>query len=149
MTSRWHWGVSLTLIYVTFASGTLAVVTFALRQRVDLVSADYYARSLTHDAQLAAVARVAALGDSFVATPTPDGRAFSIGWPPQLRTAIGTITLYRPADASADRVIAITPDRDGRQTIALTDLASGAWTIQIDWSGAEGRYYAERRVIVR
>ena len=63
-------------------------------------------------------------------------------------TAAGTVTLYRPSDAGADRVGPLAVDAAGRQQVSLDALARGRWLLQVRWS-AEGRdYYFEEPVIV-
>ena len=60
MKLHWHWGTRIALVYVLFASGTITMVAIAMRQPVDLVSPDYYERSLAVDARAVALANAAA-----------------------------------------------------------------------------------------
>jgi nitrogen fixation protein FixH len=149
MTIRWHWGTKIAVVYAAFASATVGFVLFAMARPVDLVRADYYARSLEHDARLAAAARAEALGAGFAMTASADGRAITVVWPRGHAGAAGTIALYRPADSRADRSMAIAPDSEGRQTISLADAPAGPWTLQVEWRAQGLAYYAERRVVAR
>lgn len=146
MTGRWHWGVGITLVYATFATGTIGFVAFAMQQQVDLVSADYYPQSLVHDARMAASARAAALGDAFSITMEPGARNLAIVWPASMRVDAGRITLYRASDAGADRSITVSPDPQGRQMLPLADLARGAWIVRVDWTSGGESFFAERRI---
>ena len=141
MTLHWHWGTKITLVYVLFASGTITMVVIAMRQPVDLVSPDYYERSLAVDARSNALANAAALRGRFSVAEVDDRRAIEIRWPAEMTGAAGTIGLYRPSNAAHDRAIAIAPDAAGRQTIALTGLQPGLWRVNIDWT-FEGRQFA-------
>ena len=148
MTRYWHWGIGITLVYATFATATIGFVAFAMQQQVDLVSADYYPRSLTHDARMAATARADGLGDAFSIAVEPDARHITIAWPTGMRVHTGEITLYRASDAAADRTIAASPSPEGRQTVPVDDLPRGAWIVRVDWAAAGQAFFAERRVML-
>ncbi len=146
MRVRVSWGTGMALVYGIFASSTVAVVVFAMSRPVDLVSPDYYQRSLEQDRRMAAVANARALGAAFELVVDEGARAIVIRLPPEHeRTAAGIVTLYRPSDAAADRRVPFEP-LAGRQRVNVADLAAGRWMVQIEWT-AEGRpFYAEMPV---
>lgn len=150
MTIRLHWGIAVAVFYTAFALGTVGFVVFAMRQDVQLVSDDYYARSLTHDAHMAAVANAEALGPALRVDLPADGRGdVVIAWPADMAAAMrGTATLYRPSDAAADRSFAVTPTADGTFRIATTGLAAGRWRLKLQWQASGREYYTERELIV-
>jgi hypothetical protein len=145
MTMRLNWGVAVAAFYSVFALSTVGFVVFAMSRQVDLVSADYYAQALAHDSHVQAMANAQSLGAAVGATVTPEHVVVHV--PPAMAAQLrGTATLYRPADADADRTIALVPAADGQQAIPLAGLAAGRWRVQLKWS-AEGRdYYAERDI---
>ena len=152
MRLKMHWGISIALVYTTFASGTLMFAWFAMRQPVDLVSADYYQRALDHDRHQAARARGLALGD----TLRIDGEArpglVTVTWRDAgSRPERGEATFYRPSSPASDQHVAVVPDRDGRQTFDLraSALAPGHWILQLSWVAPAGEFYAERPIVVR
>lgn len=150
MTARWNWGLGVALVYGLFASATVGVGWFAMTERVDLVSDDYYAQSLVHDGRLAAIERVARLGEAFDVDHASERGRLVVRWPVEMAgAAAGTIRLYRPADARADRVSAVGPSADGRQRISLDGLAAGRWIVKVQWTADGQDYYAERAVEVR
>lgn len=150
MATRWHWGHSIALVYGLFAVSTIGFVVFAMEQRVDLVSTDYYEKSIALDARRAAEANARALGDGFRITPAADGSEVTVQWTgTSLQGATGTLTLYRPSDAAADRVTPMAPDGAGRQALSLAGLNAGKWMVQVEWIAGGTAYYAEREVDVR
>jgi nitrogen fixation protein FixH len=148
---RFNWGTGIGLTYALFVAGTVGFVVFALGQPVELVSADYYSRSLTYDERLDAVRRADALGDAFQVTPAPDGHAVIITLPREqalASAAVGMLTFYRPSSVAADRVVPLAMDAHGEQRLSLDGLASGRWILKMDWQTQGRRYYRERAVQV-
>jgi nitrogen fixation protein FixH len=145
MTLKFHWGVAVALFYAAFALSTVGFVVYALSLDVQLVSEDYYARALGHDEHMQAVANGAALGSAIGVTVDTD--RLDVRLPPAMASLVrGTATLYRAANSSADRTVALVLAPDGTQVIPTAGLAPGQWRLQLRWS-ADGRdYYAERDI---
>lgn len=147
MRIRFNWGTGIALVYTAFALGTSAFVAFAMGRPVDLVSADYYARSLQLDRRLEAERNTVSLG-SRLSVVQGDGRV-SLTLPAELAdAAVGTITLYRASDARADRTITLAVDASGRQEVPLAGLAPGYWLLQLEWTARGASYYTQRTVVV-
>jgi hypothetical protein len=111
------------------------------------VAPDYYPQSLRQDRQIAAVGRARELGSA--ASVTLDGnRAIVVSLPAsQAGAARGSVTLYRPSDASADRTIDLTIDGHGRQAIPLDGLPRGLWTVGVRWTAHGREFYLEQRIV--
>lgn len=145
---KFHWGVAVAVFYAAFALSTVGFVVYALSRDVELVSDDYYARALAHDGHMQAVANAEALGTALGVTVSVN--RLDVRMPPGMAPRVrGTATLYRAADARADRAVALAPAADGTQVIPTAGLAPGRWRLQLQWS-ADGRdYYAERDIRLR
>lgn len=145
MRVRVNWGVAVATFYTVFALSTVGFVVFAMGRQVDLVSEDYYARALAHDQRAQAIANADALGSAVGASVVDD--RVEVRVPASMAAQVrGNLTLYRAADADADRTIAFVPEPDGRQAIPLAGLAPGHWQLQMQWV-ADGRdYYAEHHL---
>lgn len=148
MTLRLNWGTGIAAAYATFALATIGFVAFAMTKDVDLVSPEYYAQSLEHDARMAATANAAALGPSFVVDVRPEHGVVQVQWPVAMASEVsGTATLYRPSNAALDRTIGLAPDARGRQALSLEGLTPGHWRLQFRWTARGVAYYAERDVV--
>ena len=149
MKLRFNWGTGIALSYLAFAGGTMAFVVFALQRPVDLVAADYYAQSLRQDQQMDAVRNARELHDRATVVQSAD-RAVVVSVPQaHASSAHGTVTLYRPSDASADRVVDLKIDVNGRQQISLDGLAAGQWSVRVRWTALGREFYLEQRVFAR
>ena len=149
MKLRWNWGTGVGVVYAVFAMATGAVVAFSMREHVDLVSNDYYDQSIRLDERRQAEARATLLGSAFTIAVEPDRREVIVQWPRGMQIESGTLTFYRPSDASADRHLSIGPGADGRQMVSIADLVPGKWMIQVEWRAGGLGYYAEREIIAR
>lgn len=150
MRFRFHLGVAVVAFYVVFALSTVGFVVFAMSQDVELVSSDYYARSLQHDSHMQAVANADALGAALRIEVRRDAGQVRVQFPQAMVARIGgTATLYRPASARQDRVVSIATTPDGVMTLPTAGLAEGHWRLQLRWR-VEGRdFYAERDLRLR
>jgi hypothetical protein len=147
---RIHWGIAVAIAYTVFASATAGFVAFAMSHPVQLVSGDYYERALTHDAHVAAIARTQALGPRFAIEVTAGGDALIVTVPAEAAAgAHGRVSLYRPADAGADRAVALHLDARGRQQVSLVGLAAGHWRARVEWTALGKAYFAEHVVALR
>ena len=145
MKLRINWAAGIILSYCAFAAGTTGFVLYAMNRPVDLVSADYYERSLEQDRQMDAVRNTAALqGAASIALD--NARTLVVSLPAAHAGARGTITLYRPSDASADRAFALAPDGNGRQRVALDSLRDGLWSVRVRWTAQGREFYLEQRI---
>jgi nitrogen fixation protein FixH len=148
---RFNWGVGIGVTYAAFVVGTTSFVIFALGQPVELVSADYYSRSLTYDQQIDAARQADGLGETMGATRSDDGRSVIVRLPraqAQSADVSGTLTLYRPSSVGADRVVPLAVDAVGTQRVSLDGLARGRWILKMDWQAQGRRYYREQAIEV-
>lgn len=143
---RISWGTGIAIIYGLFAACTTTVVVFALYHPVQLVSEDYYARSLDHDRRRTATENANALQHE-VLIANADGRTVTIALPLALaRDARGELQLYRPSDSAADRRVELALDAEGRQQVRLDGLAAGRWIAQLAWTSGGRAFYREATV---
>ena len=148
MRITFNWGTGVAAVYTVFALGTTGFVTFAMSQRVDLVSSDYYAQSLRQDQRIAAEQNARSLEPPPSVVLTGSGQAMLSLPLEQAGRAAGTITWYRPADPRADRTTALAIDRAGRQQLPLSGLMAGQWIVQVRWAAHGRDYYYEQAVLL-
>jgi hypothetical protein len=146
---RMHWGAAIAAVYITFASATVSFVVFAVGRPVELVSADYYEQSLKHDTHMQALANAGALGSAVRVAAAEDAPAIDVDMPTaHARGLTGTITLYRPSDRTADRVVPLSLDTEGHQRIVVNGAARGRWVVKLAWRVAGQDFYREQAVLL-
>jgi hypothetical protein len=148
MSIRFNWGIAMAVVYTVFASGTIGVVMLAATRGADLVSDDYYERSITFDRDIAAAARGRDSGVGLTVESVPAPRlnvsfADLAAAPPS-----GTVTLYRASAAASDQRFPLRADPSGRAAIALDGLAAGHWTAKVAWTARGQDYYVEKEIVI-
>ena len=145
MSFRVSWGTGIALTYAMFALATSGFVAFAMGHRVDLVSPDYYERSLELERRLNAKRNAMEIRDLVTLEQRPSTLAITFGMG-EARSATGRILFYRSSDAQADREIPLALDAAGRQVVPLNGMKSGNWSLQIEWRLRDRDYYVERQL---
>lgn len=145
--SLWGWGIAA--VYTVFALATLGFVAFSMRQKVELVTPDYYAKEVAYEAQINRVRQTNDLATPVTCQLTADGKFVQINFPVDLSNVRGEITLYRPSESSLDIKVAAQPDKQGVQRIAAEKLIAGAWRVKINWQADGREFYNEFPLIVQ
>ena len=149
-TRRNPWPVGIVAFFAIFISAIATFITFAVRQRMDLVRPDYYAEELRYQRQMERVSRTGAMGGCVHIDFEPGLRRIRVALPPahvQARTS-GEIRLYRPSDARLDHAITLAPDADGVQFVDASQLASGYWKVRVNWSVGGEEYYFDQPLVI-
>ncbi len=136
------WGYGVVIVYTMFALGTLAVVYFSFTQNVDLVTKDYYAKSLVHEQQI----QSAKNGESqhVSASVSSDKSMLQVLFPVDKVT--GTVYLYRPSGSQMDKEFAIQQDAANTMNIATNGLEKGFWRVKVQWKHDATDYYNEFKI---
>lgn len=147
--ARNPWPIAITAFFVTAILFFIAFIGFAMRQREDLVSTDYYEREIRYQSQLDSMNRSQSLAAQAVVTFEPAQRAIMITLPAaQTRGATGSIQLYRPSDARLDRNVALALNAEGIQRLDARELPDGLWKVRVKWSAAGQDYFVDQPVIL-
>jgi hypothetical protein len=141
------WGTRIAAVYLLFVAGIGWMVYRSGRERVDLVTPDYYEQEVRFQERIDQQARAAALS-SPVAVAFVRGRV-EVELPVEFegRPVEGDLTLYCPADAGKDLssafrtagrrvVLGVPPDRSGFHVVKLSFRSGGK------------AYHVEREIFV-
>jgi hypothetical protein len=143
------WPLSIIVFFAVAIIFFAGFVTWALRQRNDLVTPDYYEREVRYQAQLDKLNRSQVFARQTVVTFEPAAREIRITLPPEeTRGATGLIQLYRPSDARLDRDLPLALDATGVQRVDASQLPTGLWKVRVLWNVKDADYYLDQPVIV-
>lgn len=144
------WPYALIAFFTVFVSCVVSFGVWAVRQRVDLVGADYYEREVRFQQQIDSEARTKALGTPVGIAYDATAHRIGVSLPAGAASlgAVGKIQLYRPSDSTLDREVALAPDVTGRQSFDASELREGLWKVRVSWTTAGSAYTAEETVLV-
>lgn len=139
------WGTGTFIFFAGFVLFMLALVFFASRQRVQLVTEDYYEKELEFQDEKEKQARTAALPeplrwelrDDMLLLDFPDAAGTSFQ---------GALYLYNPSDEALDRRMDFDTPNDSL-LIDLSALPSSRYTLKVDWQAGGIAYYSEGMLI--
>ncbi|QDK82172.1 nitrogen fixation protein FixH [Spirosoma sp. KCTC 42546] len=145
-----NWGKSIVLVFIVFAGFIGTMVYLMTRERIDLVSDNYYQNEIDYQQQIDRVrnARQIQAGTSTATTMTylADQHQVVVVLPNVLQK--GEITFYRPGDSRQDFRVPIAAKHPTQQLIPTQSLAKGNWRVQFTWSDGQREYYKEEQIFI-
>ena len=141
-----NWGKKITIVYLGFVALIVTMVVISVRQKVDLVSPDYYAKELNYQSDINKLNNAKSLATQLKCTVL--NNALQVQFPSEHSSSNiqGKIYVYKPSDDKSDRVIDINATA-GSQIISTNDFAKGMYKLTVDWS-VDGKEFQSESVVV-
>ena len=145
---KWNWGTGIALAYSAFALMIIAFVVNSFSKQIDLVTPEYYAKELVFQKQIEKEKRSSELTEDV--TFMMDKDHLNLQFPEEMKTRkiSGKVQFFCPVDAKKDISFQIETNPNGQQTIALDQVKTGRYKLQISWE-ANGLEYYKEGVIVK
>ncbi len=140
------WGKKITFVYLGFVALIITMVVISMRQKVDLVSKDYYAKELAYQNDINKMANANKLQSKLKCTVI--NNTIEVVFPEEHsdKAILATAFIYKPSDNAADRQVEISTN-DGRYVISTQDFLKGMYKVKVDWT-IEGTEYQAESVVV-
>ena len=137
------WSIKITVLYVGFVILILSLVSMAMRQKVDLVSKDYYEQELNYQNKIDKTNRTRSLKEPL--SWEVKQSKLTLKFPEQFngQKISGSIYFFRPSDAAMDKTIAIPTDTSSVRNISTNQLKKGLYKMQVSWEVNKEEYYNE------
>lgn len=147
--SRNPWPIAIIAFFIVFATFLAAFVVWALGQKQDLVTENYYEQEVRYQAQLNRLNRTQAQAGQNLVTFDATRNCIVITLPAARTPGTrGRIQLYRPSNARLDREVPLAVNAGGVQTLDAKAMAAGLWKIRIQWSVNGQEYFFDQAVVV-
>jgi hypothetical protein len=145
---RFNWGTGITISIIVFMIIIIVITTIFMNQRVDLVTDNYYEKTLTYQDQINTYKRTAGL-DGKVSLKYGDN-TLALSFPRTYFRKVdnGQLYFYRPSDSRKDFIIPIQLDEKGSQTLNTYKVEKGYWKIEIRWTMNNENYSSEESVLI-
>ena len=149
-TSLNPWPVGIVAFFAAAICGAVIFVIFCSRNRVDLVTADYYEQEVRYQDQLDRAQRASSLQAPAKINYDTASQLITVLLPaehlsPELK---GWIQLYRPSAASMDQKLALQVNASGAQMIDARSLSDGLWRVRVSWNLNGEDYYCDEKVVI-
>jgi nitrogen fixation protein FixH len=137
----WQWPVGIIVAYLIFMGGTLGFVFNTFTVKNDLVTDNYYEKTLVFHEQIQAESNALSLQNPLRWEMA--SASITLFYPAELLDAgiQGQIVMYRPSDASLDFSVPVRFDSEGTQVLQLDHLQRGVWKMEVSWMSGDMAYY--------
>jgi nitrogen fixation protein FixH len=144
------WPVGLIVFFIVFTTYIIGFVIFASRQKMDLVREDYYDQEIRFQKQIDRAQRSApVLADANIDYDRA-GDLVTVRLPAVKQNNVdGSVSFYRPSDASLDTSVELGLDPAGRQNVSVRALVGGLWKVRVQWKMSGQEYFFERAIVIK
>jgi len=138
-----NFGKWIVVAFILFAVFIGTLVTICVRQDISLVTKDYYKEELAYQDQIARVNNAAQLIEKPSIT-IRDKKYLEVAFNQFNRVENGQLKLFRPSDASLDRVFEFTSSENSSQLFDVAGLSTGMYRAQMHWTMEGKEFYIEK-----
>ncbi|MGO8698466.1 MAG: FixH family protein [Limisphaerales bacterium] len=145
------WPIAIVCYFIIFIAFIAWFITFAMRQKMDLVRDDYYDQEIRFQQQIDRAQRTQSVSTQVTIAGDAANHFISIGLPREqaAQSPAGTILLYRPSDASLDQQFALKLDADGVQRLDVHALLPGLWKVRVQWTIGGQDYSFDKNIVLK
>lgn len=142
-----HFGHKITIALILFILLMATMVTIAFKQKhIFLVSDDYYSKEIAYQNEIDKTRNLSKLSTP-VSIKSKDGK-IEVVFPTEMINAKGKILFYRPSNANLDFIVPVETGNDGVQTIDVSKVLPGKWTLKLEWEKDGIGYQTEKSLVI-
>ncbi|HAN78206.1 MAG TPA: hypothetical protein DCQ31_10755 [Bacteroidales bacterium] len=143
-----NWGVGITIFLILFLGTVAWRIYLAGINPVDLVSEDYYPKSLEYKHQIAREENTAK--SNYHLTVVLENKKLILKFPENTiaDSIAGVCHFYRPSDNALDKFVPIKVDTAHLQVFNVTDFTKGKYELKVYWTLNSVEYYFENEVLI-
>jgi len=147
---RSFWPIAIIGFFAVAIISIAVLITWAVRQNMDLVRPDYYAEEIRFQKQLDRMNRAQMLNTEATIAYDTVRQSITVTIPASQspRQTTGFIHFYRPSDATLDKNIKLSLTTDGTQRIDVKQLNAGLWKVRLYWKVNGEEFYCDRSIVI-
>lgn len=145
---KFNWGHGIVLVMALAISGFLSLVFITSRERIDMVTEDYYPKELKYEDQIDKIKNYNALAGKIVVNVD---QSVLILFPKDVGPADkvkGLIHFYRPSDKNLDIEEEISLNQSYSMSFPKEQFSEGKYELIIEWSVGEKSYLSKQDIYV-
>ena len=146
--SRINWGTGIAIGIIVFVVISISMTVIFMTQDVNLVSDNYYEKSLSYQDEIDKQSRTKSLDEQVKINF--NGEVIDISFPTEYlnKNISGEIYFYRPSNPSLDFKMPLELNEEGNQLILAKNFKKGFWRLKLNWIMDGKRYYNERAITI-
>lgn len=138
-----NWGTRIVIMYLGFVALIVTMVVVSMRQQVDLVTPDYYAKELKYQSNIDKANNHNQLNSSLKCSVLDGNIVINFPEEHKSESITGEVLVYKPSDAKSDKIISIEAV-NGQMSIPSSVFSKGMYKVKIDWTVNEKSFYFEQ-----
>ncbi len=138
-----NWGTRIIIMYVGFVALIITLVVVSMRQQVDLVTPDYYAKELKYQSNIDKSNNHNELKSALKCTVQTDNIVIDFPDEHKTQNISGEVLVYKPSDAKSDKLISIEAT-NGKMLIPISVFTKGMYKVKVDWQVNGKEYFSEQ-----
>lgn len=144
------WPAGIIVAFAVFITATATLIVVATRNRMELVTHDYYEQELRYQQQMDRIGRTRALRSKIKVVQDAVRHRLTIQLPSEHvgHHAMGRIYFYRPSAAGQDQQMELEPDSRGEQSVDVGQFAPGLWKVRVFWTVGDAEYFSDKTVVL-
>ena len=146
--TRNFWPLGIIITFALFFIGMASVVLIAATHREHLVNDNYYEQELKYQSQIDGAARAQNAGATIQYAAAAGKIIIALPAAQLAQKVSGKVTLYRANDPTLDREIPLALNTDGTQTLDVSKIAAGPWSVRAAWLADGKNFFLEEKVIL-
>ena len=144
-----NWGSGIAIFYTAFVIVMIGMVYMSTQNKTHLVQENYYKKDLNYEAFRQKRQNAANLDQKLSIAYDISDKAIELKFPPEMTSAEGKVSLFRPSNKYLDKSYELVIDSNGDFNIPLEKgLKKGLWTVQVDWTADNKAYYQEESIVL-
>jgi hypothetical protein len=141
------WGTGIVIGIIVFIVISISMTVIFMTQDVDLVSDNYYEKSLSYQDEIDKLSRTKSLDEQVKINFNGEIIIISVPSDYLNKEISGDIFFYRPSNPKLDFVLPLQVV-EGSQIIPVERLEKGFWRIKLNWMMDGNGYYNERAITI-
>jgi len=143
-----NWGNKLLVAFIVFGLGMGYLAYRSMNTNFELVENDYYKQELRYQQVIDGKKEANNLALPVNVEQTAEGIILQLPEEMKNKTISGNIWFYCAYDAKKDKKFALKTNNAGMQSFQPESITPGNYTVKINWSDEEKKYYAEKSLTV-
>jgi hypothetical protein len=136
-----NWGWKIFFLYLGFATMILTLVILSSREKIELVTTDYYKKEIAYQGIIEANQN--AINDHQQSTFDVTNNVVTISFPNASENQMKSIQVYSVSSSANDQHLETT------SSTATIPLTAGKYSLQIEWSFNGKNYFEEKTLQIK